>query len=57
MLTHFIPLIYGPLGKRILSNMQPTLPFRQREVISSSYYTCLNFEKYIVYTSRKDVLV
>ena len=22
----FIPLIYGPLGKRILSNIQPTLP-------------------------------
>ena len=23
----FIPLIYGPLGKRILSKIQPTLPF------------------------------
>ena len=22
----FIPLIYGPLGKRILSKIQPTLP-------------------------------
>ena len=23
----FIPLFYGPLGERIFSNMQPTLPF------------------------------
>ena len=23
----FIPLIYGPLGKGILSKIQPTLPF------------------------------
>ena len=31
----FIPFIYCPLGKRILSNIQPTLP--------PSYFTCLNF--------------
>ena len=40
----FIPLIYRPLGKRILSKIQPTLPFHEREIMPSSYFTCLNFE-------------
>ncbi len=43
----FIPLTYRPLGKRILSNIQPILPFHQREIVLSSYFICLNFEKYI----------
>ena len=40
----FIPLIYGPLGKRILPNIQPTLPFLWHEVMSPSSFTGLNFE-------------
>ena len=44
----FIPLIYRYLGKRILSKIQPILPFHQREIMSSSYLACLNFEKNIL---------
>ena len=39
----FIPLIYRSLGKRILSKIQPILPLHQREIMPSSYFTCLNF--------------
>ena len=39
----FFPLIYGPLGEWILSNIQPNLHFHYGEVVSSSYFrsTCI----------------
>ena len=44
-----IPLIHRPPGKRILSNIQPTLPFDLREIVPSSNFTCLNFVKKYIY--------
>ena len=37
----------GPLGKRILSNIQSTLFLHRSEVVPSSYLTFYNFEKNI----------
>ena len=40
-------LIYSPLLEWKLSSIQPTLPFHSSEVLSSSSFTCLDFDKYI----------
>ena len=42
-LFHSFPVLWE---KEYFLKIQPTLPFHQREIISSSYFTCLNFEKY-----------
>ena len=40
---YFIPYIGGPLGERIFTNTQFTVPFHQREVVpcACGWFTCL----------------